>query len=164
MLDRPLINFAKDCQSWSKLCQQLARFPSYRQRFLQFNMILYSFAVSFRSKSLPSRSVSIVRQSLPCAHSSAHGFFYRDPVTSRGGGGWATCFSAEHGVWSSPPFCEPRQQACYRDRVVAGRLRLGFANNLGGVAPPSFCSGGDSFFFTMCFSSWTRSRRRARSA
>ena len=39
MLDRPLINFAKDCQSWSKLCQQLARFRSYRQRFLQFNMI-----------------------------------------------------------------------------------------------------------------------------
>ena len=61
-----------------------------------------------------------------CAHLSAQG--------------WATCSSAEHGGWSSPPVCEPQQQACCRDRVVAGRLRLGFANSLGGVAPPPVCS------------------------
>ena len=54
--------------------------------------------------------------------------------------GWATCSSAEHGGWSSPPVCEPRQQACCRDRVVAERPRLDFANSLGGVAPPPFCS------------------------
>ena len=54
--------------------------------------------------------------------------------------GWATCSSAEHGGWSSPPVCEPRQQACCRDRVVAERPRLDFANSLGGVAPPPICS------------------------
>ena len=75
----------------------------------------------------PSRPVSFFsKQTVLCAHSSAQG--------------WATCFPAEHGVWSSPPFCEPRQQACCRDRAVDGRLRLGFANSPGGAAPPPFCS------------------------
>ena len=66
-------------------------------------------------------------------------------------------------MWSSPPFLEPRQQACCRDRVVAGRLHLGFANSLGEQRPRRFAAAELILLFIVSFIFSTRSQGRARS-